>query len=203
MSQALTANSQPQQTLSWHKIWLAALIHPSTAAHELVGQQRRASVWQAYGWVFAASLIGGAISSLAPLESQLAKQGSIDTLLLAMIPVSALIAVCAMAAFTWCTQVAARLLHGSGTYRQLAYAFATFSAPLLIAASIVDLIPLVRVLLVVLYVYWIALYVVAVRAVNGISRKKAIAAVLVALLLLGLTWLAGAFLAAYSGVLLP
>ena len=203
MSQALTANSRQQQALSWHKIWLGALIQPSIATHKILHQQPRASIWQAYGWVFVGSLIGGVISSLAPFESQLVERGYVDTLLLALIPVSSLIAVCSIAAFAWCTHKVAQLLKGSGTYRQLMYVFATFSAPLLITASIGDLIPLARVLLFALYVYWIALYVVAVRTVHGISRMKAIAAVLITLLLLGFTWLGGALLVGYWGMLLP
>ena len=203
MSQALTANSQQPQTLSWHRIWLEALIHPAMAIQKLLAQQVRVSTWQAYGWVFAASLIGGAISSLAPFKTQLLERGSIDTLLLALIPVSSLIAVCSLAAFAWCTQKLAQMLKGSGTYQQLVCVFATFSAPLLITASILSLILPARVLLAVLYIYWIALYVVAVRAVNGISRMKAIAAVLIGLLLLGFIWLGGAFIVAYWGMLLP
>jgi hypothetical protein len=97
----------------------------------------------------------------------------------------------------------ARLFKGAGTYRQLAYVFAAFSAPLLIVASILDVIPQTRILLVGLYLYWIALYVVAVRAVNGLSALKAVAAVFGALLVLGCLWLAGAFLVGYFGLLLP
>lgn len=203
MSQTLTANTQPQQTLSLHQVWLAALLRPSMTTYKMLGQQQRASVWHAYMWVFAGGLIGGTIDSLAPFESQLVERNSIDTLLLALIPVSSIIAVCYLAAFAWCTQKVTQLFHGSGTYRQLAYVFAAFSAPLLITASLLDLIPQARVFLVVLYVYWLALYVMAVHAVTGLARMKAIAAVLVALLILGLAWLGVAFVVGYSGMLLP
>src|SRR5262249_7754282 len=185
MSQALTASTQPQETLSWHRACLAALLRPSISTYQMLGQQQRGNVWRAYALVFSAGVIGAAVDSLMPFESQLFQQSYVDTLLLALIPVSAIIAVCYLAAFAWCTQKVARLLKGSGTYRQLASVFAAFSAPLLIAASILNMIPLTRILAVLLYFYWLALYVVAARAVNGFSRVKAVAAVLAGLLILG------------------
>jgi hypothetical protein len=202
MSQTLSANPPPQRALSVHQDSLATLLHPSIATYTLLGQQR-ASIWRAYMLMFASSLIGGAISSLAALESQLAAQRTLDVLLLALIPVAALIAVCSLAAFAWCAHNVVRAFNGSESYAQLAYVLAAISAPLLIIASILDQIPVARVLLVVLYIYWLAQYVVAIRAVSGLSRVKSIVVVLIALLLLGLVWLGIAFLVGYSGILLP
>jgi len=203
MSQELIATPPPRQARSFGQIWLSALVRPSASGYAALGQQPRVSARQAYIWIFVGGLIGGAINALAPFVGQPAEQRYVDMLLLALIPVSALISVGALAAFVWCTQSVARLSKGSGNHRQLTYVFATFSAPLLIVASILDLIPPTRALLVVLYLYWMALYVLAVRAVNGISLVKAIAAVLGAVLILGLAWLGIAFMVGYSGVLLP
>ncbi len=202
MSQTLSANPPPQRALSVHQDSLATLLHPSIATYTLLGQQR-ASIWRAYMLMFASSLIGGTISSLAALESQLAARQTFDVLLLALIPVAALIAVCSLAAFAWCAHNVVRAFNGSGAYAQLAYVLAAISAPLLIIASILDQIPVARVLLIVLYIYWLAQYVVAIRAVSGLSRVKSIVVVLIALLLLGLVWLAIGFLVGYSGILLP
>jgi hypothetical protein len=181
---------------------LTALLHPSIATYTLLAQQR-VGMWHAYTLMFASSLIGGALNSLTPLGSQLVAQRSLDTLLLAMIPVAALISACTLAAFAWSTQTFARVLKGSGAYAPLAYVVAAISAPLLLIASIVDQIPPARLFLVVLYLYWLAQYVVAIRAVNGLGWVKAIAAVLLGLLTLGLFWLAVAVLVGYSGILLP
>jgi hypothetical protein len=202
MSQTLSTNSPPQRAFSICQDCLAALLHPSIATYTLLGQQR-ASIWRAYVLAFVSSLIGGAISSLAALESQLAAQRTLDVLLLALIPVAALIAVCSLAAFAWCAHNVARAFNGSGAYAQLTYVLAAISAPLLIIASILDQIPVARVLLVVLYLYWLAQYVVAIRAVSGLSRVKAIVVVLIVLMMLGLVWLGIAFLVGYSGILLP
>jgi len=202
MSQTLSANQPPHPPFSVHQDWIAALRHPSIATYTMLGQQR-ASVWRAYTLVFASSMISGAISSLAALESQLVAQRSLDVLLLALIPVTALIAVGSLAAFAWCVQAVARFFNGSGSYAQLVYVLAAISAPLLVIASILDQIPVARMLLVVLYLYWLAQYVVAIRAISGLAHVKAIAIVLIALLLLGLVWLGIAFLVGYSGILLP
>jgi hypothetical protein len=203
MSPELIATPPPAQVSSFGQIWLAALARPSVSSYAALGQQPRVSTWQAYIWVFTAGMIGGVINALSPFVGQPADRRYVDLVLLALIPISALIAVGALAAFAWCTQGVARLFNGSGTHRQLAYVFAAFSAPLLIVTSILDLIPLSRALLVVLYLYWMALYVVAVGAVNGISRVRAITAVLGALLILGVAWLGIAFMVGYWGVLLP
>jgi hypothetical protein len=202
MSQALSANPSPQPSLSVYRECLAALLRPSGSTYKMLGQQR-VGVWHTYMLMFAASLIGAAIASLAPFGSQLVAQGSLDALLLAMIPVTALISVCSLVAFAWCAQTVARFFKGSGVYAQLAYVLAAISAPLLIVTSIVDQIPAARMFLGVLYLYWLAQYVVAIRAVNGLTWVKAIAAVLLALLLLGLVWLGLALLVGYSGILLP
>jgi len=202
MSQALSANSSPQPALAVYRNCFAALVRPSISTYKLLGQQR-VSIWHAYLLIFVGSLIGGVIDSLAPFGSQLVGEGSFDMLLLAMIPVTALIAVGSLAAFAWCAQTVARFFKGSGTYAQTAYVLAAISAPLLIAESIVDQLPAARLFLVVVYLYWLAQYVGAIRAVNGLSRVKAIVAVLLALLALGLVWLGVAFLVGYSGILLP
>jgi hypothetical protein len=188
---------------SFGKVWLGALVRPSTSRYAALGQQPRISAWRAYAWVFIAGMIGGTLNALTPFFGQPANLRYVDLLLLALIPVSALLAAGALATFAFCAQLAARMLKGTGTQRELASVFAAFSAPLLIIASILDLFPLTRVLLIVLYLYWMALYVVAVQAVNGISRVRAAAAVLAALLILGLAWLGLAFMVGSSGVLLP
>jgi hypothetical protein len=202
MARAVSANPSHQRGLSIYQDCLNALLHPSVATYRMLGQQG-ASVWHAHLLVFASAVIGGGIDSLKPLESQLVAQNSFDALLLALIPVSALIAVCSVAAFAWCAQNVARLFKGSGSYRQLTYVLAAISAPLLIISSILDQIPIARAALAIIYLYWLAQYVVAIRAINDLSRVKAIVTMLAALTTLGLIWLGIAFLAGASGILLP
>jgi len=202
MSQAVFASQSAQLARSGYRNCLLALLHPSITTYQKLGQQR-ASVWHAYMLMFASSLIGSMIESLAPIGSQLVAQGSLDTLLLAMIPIAAVIAVCSLVAFAWCAHIVARSFKGSGSYAQLTYVWAAISAPLLIAASILDQIPAARIFLVVFYLYWLAQYAISIRAVNGLSWVKTIATMLLALLLLGSVWLGVAFLVARSSILLP
>jgi hypothetical protein len=202
MSQVLSANPPPRRAHSAHQDCLAALLHPSASTYQRLGQQR-ASLWLAYTLVFVGALIGGTIDTLQPLERELTAQSPFDPLLMALIPITALLAMCSLAAFAWCAQLAARWFKGFGQHVQLAYVLAAISAPLLILASILDQVPALRLLLVALYLYWLAQYVVAIRAVNGFSYLKASAAALLALLVLGLLWLAIAFAVGYSGMLLP
>jgi hypothetical protein len=203
LSQEVIASAQPAHARSWAEIWLAALLHPSVASYTALAREASISASRAYIWVFSAGLIGGAINTLAPFVGQPADRRYVDALLLALIPVSSLMAMGVLAAFAWLTQKVAQLSKATGTYRQLSYVFVAISAPLLIAASILDLIPQTRALLVILYLYWMALYVLAVRAVNQVSSVKAGLAVLAALAILGLAWLGVALLVGYSGVLLP
>ncbi|MEO7911236.1 MAG: hypothetical protein ABIV47_16450, partial [Roseiflexaceae bacterium] len=120
---------------------------------------------------------------------------------LALLPVTALIAVCSMAGFVWCTQTVVRIFKGAVTQAPLAYVLAAISAPLLLVASILDQIPAIRSVLIVLYFYWLAQYVAAIRAIHGLSLLQAIEATLLALLMLGVVWLGVAFLVGYSGIL--
>ena len=202
MSQALSANPAPQLALAAYQNSLAALIRPSIRTYTLLGQQR-AGLWHAYLLMFAGSLVAGLIESLGPFGSQLIAQGSFDALLLAMIPVAALIAVCSLAAFAWCAHIGARLFKGTGAQAQLAYVMAAISAPLLIGVSILDQIPAARMFLLVAYLYWLVQYILAIRAVHGLGWLKATLALLLALLALGLVWLGIGLLVGYSGILLP
>jgi hypothetical protein len=202
MSQAISANPSAHPELPFYRNCLAALLRPSIITYKMLGEQRVNS-WQAYRLMFVGSLIGSIIVSLGPFGSQLMAQRAFDALLLAMIPVAALISVVGLAAFAWCAHIFVRFFKGSESYAALTYALAAISAPLLIVTSIVDQIPGARVVLPILYLYWLVQYVLAIRAVSGISWAKAIVAMFLALLLLGLAWLGVAVLVGYSGILLP
>jgi hypothetical protein len=176
---------------------------PSLATYAALALRPSAGAWRACAWVFAGGLLAGLIDSAPPLLAGVAAGAPVDALLLAAIPLSALIGVAVLAAFAGCVSLIVRLLRGGGSYGQLSYVFAAFSAPLLIVASVVALLPLSRALLIGLYLYWLALYVVAARGVAHLSRLRAVAAVLGALLITGAAWLAAAFLVGYWGILLP
>jgi hypothetical protein len=182
---------------------LAGLLRPSGATYAALADQSGANVRRASTWVLVAALAGGLIDTLAPFFGPIFERSYFDVLLLAAIPLSALIAVAYFVAFAGCIYAGARLLKGEKGFGRLVYAFAAFSAPLIVVASVLALLPQSRALLIALYLYWMALYVVATRAVGRLSLLKATAAVLAALLALGAAWLGIAFVIGYWGVLLP
>src|SRR5262245_44105443 len=104
MSQELTVTSSPPHAHSTHTIWLAALIQPSVATYKRLSREPRASTRRACTWMFAGGLVGGAIDSVELFVTQLVERSYLDILLLALIPVSAIIAMGSVVAFAWCTQ---------------------------------------------------------------------------------------------------
>ena len=188
----------PQPTLetyhAWLEIWLAALTRPSVATYEKLIRQPGATAKQAVIWIIASGLISGVAGVVTPLFSQLSRREPIDAALLLGVPAIAVVAALYWSIFAACTQWAARLLRGAGTYQTLAYAFAAFSAPLTIAASLLALIPRSGILLFGLYLYWLVLYAVATRSVHRFSLAKAVGSVLISVLLLAAVILGTAFL---------
>lgn len=193
-----TAPQIPEPSPSWTGIWLSALLRPSAATYARLARQPRASMRSAYTWIAACSLVGGLSTGLNVVLSRLAQDGSLDVELLLGILLHALLVVLFWGMFSGCAQLAARLFKGAGTYKELSYAFATFSAPLIVVFSILSLVPQLGIPLLLLYLYWIVLYVLAIKAVNQFSLLRALGSGLIALLL---TLLVGGV--SYALVLLP
>lgn len=183
---------------SWTEIWLSGLFRPSIATYARLARQPRASMRSAYTWIAISSLAGGIGTALGALFSQLAQGQPPDGGLLLAIPLYMILVVFFWAMFAGCAQLAAGLFKGAGTHKELSYAFATFSAPLIIVFSILSLVPQMGIPLLLLYLYWIVLYVLAIKAVNQFSLLRAVGSGLIALLL---TLLVGGV--AYALVLLP
>jgi Yip1-like protein len=197
LKEQVPAHSPMPNVAVWGGVWLAALAQPSAAAYRGLARQPGATARRAYTWICASSLVASAISALA----QMAHKPSLDTGLLLAVPIPAVVAVLYWAALAVCTQGVARLMRGAGTYQQLVYAFAMFSAPLTLLVGLLALIPWSGLLLVGVYLYWLALYTIAVRAVHQFSRARAIVAALISFVLIGCIFLAAAALIGYSGLL--
>ena len=189
---ALQPSFEP--SLSWLGIWLTAVTRPSVATYERLLRQPNVTARQAVTWILVSGLFSGVIGSIAPLFSELSHREPLDTWLLLATPAIAVLAALYWIIFTGSTQWIARLLKGDGTYQGLAYAFATFSAPLTIAVSLFALLPRSGLPLLILYLYWLALYVPATRAVNHFSRARAIGSVFLSLILVAGVSLGVAFL---------
>jgi hypothetical protein len=203
MARQLTAAPLAKRLQPWLGIWVAAVARPSAATFGALASRPDVRVSTGVGWIFMAGLVAGLFDTAAQLIEGTANIALVDTLLLATILLSALIAALYLVAFAGCALGATRLLGGTARYGPLAYTFASFSAPLLLIASVLAHLPGSRALLLALYAYWLALSVVALRASSRLSLRKALVATLGALLAVGAAWLGVAFLVGYSGILLP
>jgi hypothetical protein len=203
MSRQLIAVPLSPRLESWLGVWFAAVARPSVATYQGLASRLDASARRGLAWVLMAGLAGGLIDTVAQLLAHPEEGVYVDGLLLVAIGLSALLATLYVAAFAACTYVTTRLLRAAVPYRRLAYLFSSLGAPLLLVGSVLARLPGARALLIVLYVYWLGLYFVALRAASELSAGKTFAALLGALLMLGLAWLGLAFLVGYSGILLP
>jgi len=164
----------------WARIWLAAVTRPTVATYQELARQPHVGSLDAWIWLFASSFLSGVLVSLGPVFVR-ARPAFDQGLALAVFTI---IAVLAWAIFAVCIQGIARLFKGGGTYQSLIYVFAAFSAPLMLLASGLSLVPHSGLVLIALYLYWLALYSVAARGAHQFSWLKAVGAVLLSLMLL-------------------
>src|SRR5262245_38394644 len=147
-------------------IWARAVFRPSVVTYQRLFPQPYPSLRIAHTWILISALIGGLIASIEPLLAPLTRQEPFDTGLLLAIPIYAVIATLSWAIFVACVQGVARVLKGAGTYSQIACTCATFSAPLIVVASVLASLPWSSIPSLCLYIYWLILYIIALRAVN-------------------------------------
>ncbi|HKZ87251.1 MAG TPA: YIP1 family protein [Anaerolineae bacterium] len=191
--------SEPGRSLSWSEAWLAALTRPSVAAYEELARDPNATTNRAYLWIIVSLLIGAVIQGLVfLLIPDTAMAGLGLTTLFCVAVVGGVIGF-----FIWSiiTQGIARVLEGTGTYAQLVYALAAYTAPLYIINSVLAYIPLLNCLSIVTGIYAIVLNVIAVKAVHQFSWGRAIAASFI--LWLGLFALAACLVIVVLAILGP
>ncbi|HET7091128.1 MAG TPA: YIP1 family protein [Anaerolineae bacterium] len=126
--------SEPGRSLSWSEAWLAALTRPSVEAYEELARDPNATTNRAYLWIIVSTLLGALIQGLVFLVNPDADFAGLGlTTLVCVAVVGGVIGF-----FIWSivTQGIARILDGQGTYSQLAYALAAYSAPLYIVNEI-------------------------------------------------------------------
>ncbi len=193
MSEEFDAPSAEYKSLSWSEVWISALTKPSVETYEGLVRDPGASANKAYLWVFICALIGYALSSLISLAigalfetssipgfETSALFGSSLIALVCCVPIFAILAVVGLIINSGLTQLIARALGGTGTYSELVYANAAYTAPLSLVSSIVGAIPFVNLCLgIPLAVYYIVLAVIATNAVNRFGWGKAVVSALI------------------------
>jgi hypothetical protein len=173
---------------SWSEVWLKALTQPSVATYEDFVNRQGVSYQRAYAWVFLASLIGSAITLvgilfLGSLRALGAGQpseffGDLGFTFLGfacITPLGGIIAVLGLNIVAGISNVIARALGGSGTYSQLSYAFAAYSAPLGIVTSVISMVPFVNCLSIPVAFYGMFLNILAIKSVHRFGWGKSIA----------------------------
>jgi hypothetical protein len=178
------------KALTWSDVWTSALIRPSLETYERILNDPNASPNRAYGWVFLSALIAYLISFLVGLAfsalgitsvADLGTLAGVSTItLICCLPIAVILAVIGLMIGAAITQLAARILGGTGTYSALVYAYGAYVAPLSLVSGVVGSIPFVNLCLgIPLLVYGIVLNVISVNAVNKFGWGKSIVAALI------------------------
>ena len=180
--------THPGRSLSWSKTWIMALTQPSEASYAEIANDPSATQDKAYIWIFISSLIGSIVSLvlynlfesplMAPGEEGLFG-GSMFVYLLCCAPIGSLLSVLGTIISVGITQWIASLLGGTGSYSELIYVVAAYSAPLALIVSPFTAIPCLGCLTIPLALYAALLNIIAVKTVNKFSWGQAVAASLI------------------------
>lgn len=213
--------AQPQMEMapaqqSFTDVWIRALTKPSIATYEDFLSRPGVSLGRAFTWVFICSFVGsmfaflgiilsGNLSNLGLDQSTGFTQGASLPFILFVcgVPLSAAFSIIGLVIVAGVSQLAARLLGGTGTFTELAYAFSAYLAPMSVLTSILGLIPFIKCLNVILGIYGLVLNVIAVKAVHKFDWGRSVIASLafvVVIVVIG-ACVAAAFLALLGPVI--
>ncbi len=187
----LDIEAQPSPSMPWYNVWIDALFQPSIKTYEDLAHSPDAAGEKPYLWMALSTLVGVTpvallqllcqLSSLLTLASPDGGAGAIaGTIVLLVVCFGLLVIPVALVALwfvigTGVTHLLARAFGGKGTYRQLAYVFAAYAAPMGIAIMLLNMIPCVGPMIVFfLGIYGTVLSVIAVEAVHQIGWGAAI-----------------------------
>jgi hypothetical protein len=182
-----TSTFFPNQPLQpgWPEIWATALMQPRVATYKVLARQSGVGLQSVCGWLFSSSLLGGLLISLrshSTTPDHLFAPGLLVAILL-----YALLALGSWLLFALSAQWVAKRLHGQGNYTLLLTTFAAFSIPLTLITSLFSLLPYNQLPTFCFYGYWMLLYLLAIKAVNRFSWRRAISTLLLTLSIGGVT----------------
>ena len=178
--------SPPARSFSWREAWTSALFQPSVATFEELASDPAATGGRAYLWVIVANIIGVLVQiALIYIQiQQFIEPGFSGFVLSTLLTTGVGVAVASLVGFfiaSGVTHLIARLLGGRGTYSVLAFAYASYSAPLTLVNYVLGGLPLgvlLNCVTIATGLYALVLAVTAVRAVHQLDTGKAIVAVL-------------------------
>ncbi len=188
--QASLGTPSAEPSLPWYQVWLKALTEPRVAAYEALVTRQGVSLGKACLWVAIAGIVGAlfivgggsalrALTALDPALRQGTDSYSFVTIaaisLVCLAPLAVVGSILGLLLSAGISHVLARALGGIGTFTQLAYAFAAYSAPASMISSAVSIIPCVGAIISLpLSVYVLFLNILAIKAVHHISWGRAV-----------------------------
>ena len=181
-------------TYSWLEAWQMALTRPNEETFRSLADDPNGSLSRALSWI----VITSAISFLITVSAQLLFSGLFagPSLLEALeqeagimlsgglviagiyvcgLPFVVLVSAMGMLIYSGVVQFTAGAFGGEGTFAEMTYALAAFTAPLTVLSGVIGLIPLVNCLAIPLGIYSLLLTLLAVKSVNRISWGKTMA----------------------------
>ena len=173
--------------LAWYEVWITALTQPNVEAYDELRKNPYALPSCTYIWLIISGLISGLLvwislglnpqydQALALVEADF--PGMTQTLgafMFCLVPLSGVMVLVNTAIQIGIQHLVARLMGGEGKYSEFLYLVAAYSAPEMIASSLLSLIPLVGSCLVApLGMYGIYLNVQAIRSAHNLNSLKA------------------------------
>ena len=180
-------------TYSWFEAWRMALTRPNEETFRSLADDPNGSLGRALGWIAITSAISFLISSAIQLvfsgllagpsvfealeqEAGLLLPGGlmIAGVFVCGLPMVALFSAIGILIYTGLVQFTASAFGGEGTFTEMAYALAAFTAPITLLSAAIGWIPIVNCLTIPLVIYNLVLTLLAVKSVNRISWGKTI-----------------------------
>ena len=202
--------------MSLVETWIAAVTKPNEGTFAKIASQPGASTGKAVLWVFLASLLTGFASLVSQAVSVGSQMGGLQEFLPPEIarelpfeaissagigfgtvicgtPVAAVFSVIMFLITTALIQWVAKLLGGTGSFDRLAYTFSMIVVPYTVVTAVLTLIGIIPIIGILtglasfaFSIYIIVLEVLAIKAVNGLDTVKAIGAVLLPGIVIGI-----------------
>jgi len=174
----------PAEALPWYQVWIKALTEPRVASYESLVTRPGVGLGRACLWVGLAGLISVVISTAAfvafgTLDAAFQQTGDglgdLSGAGLFFACLAGLFAIPRLLVSAGISHVLARALGGTGTYDQLAYGMAAYSAPGSLVSSAISFIPCLGILVALpLSLYLIFLNILTIKAVHHLSWGRAV-----------------------------
>lgn len=179
----------------WFQIMYRALTRPTEESYKLLASDPGARLSRSLAWVFVSSLLATLAFSLFQLASgsnmtettrllgydpgsEGERASSVYLLFVCLMPMIAIAATLAIAAYTSLVHLTARVLGGQGAFIPLLHLFAAISAPATLVIALIGLVPIANLLSLPIGLYALFLQILAVRTVHHLDWPRAAGAAL-------------------------